>query len=83
MTDFQRIDARLLKLQEDTRSLVEAFSSLAGIVGNQQAFSEARSVSYLNVLGTTFVPLSLIARILSLPSPYKPDASECWKYGAI
>jgi hypothetical protein len=81
--DFQWINVKLAKLQGDTRSLIEAFSGLAGIVGNQQALSEARSVSYLNFLGTTFVPLSLIASILSLPSPYTPGASESWKYWAI
>jgi hypothetical protein len=83
MTDFRWLETRLEQLQGDARSLIDAFSGLAGIVGNQQAISEARSVSYLNVLGTTFVPLSLIASILSLPSPYKPGAPESWKYWAI
>jgi hypothetical protein len=83
VVDFQWLQTRLEQLQEDARSLIDAFSGLAGIVGNQQAISEARSVSYLNVLGTTFVPLSLIASILSLPNPYKPGAPESWKYWAI
>lgn len=83
VTDFQWIEARLLRLHEDARSLVEAFSGLAGIAGNQQALSEARNISYLNILGTTFVPLSLIASILSLPRPYTPGAPEAWKYWAI
>lgn len=81
--DFRWLEARLEKLQDDARSLIEAFSGLAAIVGNQQTLSEARSVSYLNVLVTTFVPLSLVASILSLPTPYKPGASDFWKYWAI
>ena len=61
VTDFLWVEARFGKLKGDARSLVEAFSVLAGFYGNQQALSEARSVSHLNILRTTFVPFSLIA----------------------
>jgi Mg2+ and Co2+ transporter CorA len=81
--DFLFIDEQLRDMKEKSESLVAIFSGLAGIIANRRSLLEARGASALALVGTIFVPMSLIASILSLPNNYQPGGPRFYQYWAI
>ena len=81
-SDFLYIEAQLERLRNQADGLLNSFTSLAGIVGTRQSLDEARSVRVLTVLGMTFLPLSLVASLLSLSGNYQPGKAKFWVYWA-
>jgi hypothetical protein len=79
---FLHIEAELARLKAHAEDLQGSFTSLAGIVGNRQSLDEARSVRVLTVLGMTFLPLSLVAGILSMGGDYLAGETKFWVYWA-
>lgn len=81
--DFLFIDEQFRNAKEKSESLIAIFSGLAGIVANRRSLLEARGASALAFVGTIFVPMSLIASILSLPNNYQPGGPRFYQYWAI
>ena len=81
--DFDFLEDQFRNLKEKAESLVAVFSGLAGIVASRQSLMEARGASALAFVGTIFVPMSLIASILSLPNQYQPGGPRFYQYWAI
>lgn len=81
--DFRHIEDELLHLRDRSEGLLNSLTSLAGIVGNRQALSEARSVRVLTILGMTFLPLSLVASLFSMTEHFSPGAGQFWVYFAV
>lgn len=81
-TDFQYIENQLQRLKIRADGLLNSFTSLQSIIGNRQSLDEARSVRILTVLGMTFLPLSLVASLLSMGGNFMPGASDFWVYWA-
>ncbi|KAF7509271.1 hypothetical protein GJ744_008165 [Endocarpon pusillum] len=81
--DFAHIEDQFLSLRQKAENLLDAFTGLAGMVGNRQSLDEARSVGILTVLGVTFVPLSLVASLFSMSDEYRPGAGDFWVYFAV
>lgn len=80
--DFQHIEDQLQRLKTRADGLLSSFTSLQSIIGNRQSLDEARSVRVLTVLGMTFLPLSLVASLLSMGGKFMPGESEFWVYWA-
>lgn len=78
--DFLHIEDEIQRLRNHASGLLSSFTSLAGIVGNRQSLDEARSVRVLTILGMTFLPLSLIASLLSMGGKFLPGESGFWIY---
>ena len=81
--DFQFVDEHLRHMKEKAASLVAAFSGLAEIIANRRSLLEARAASALGFVGTVFVPMSLVASILSLPNDFRPTGPHFWQYWAV
>ncbi|KAK5052721.1 hypothetical protein LTR84_002587 [Exophiala bonariae] len=81
--DFVYIETELERLKDHAKGLQSSFTSLAGIAGNRQSLDEARSVRILTVLGMTFLPMSLVASLLSMGGDYLPGESRFWVYWAV
>ncbi|KIW25000.1 uncharacterized protein PV07_10676 [Cladophialophora immunda] len=81
-SDFLHIETELERLKQHAEGLQNSFTSLAGIVGNRQSLDEARSVRVLTVLGMTFLPMSLVAALLSMSGDYLAGESRFWVYWA-
>lgn len=80
--DFEHIAAELQRLSERAENLLGSFIGLASMVGNRQSLDEARSVRVLTVLGMTFLPLSLVASLLSMGGAFLPGEGMFWVYWA-
>jgi hypothetical protein len=81
--DFEYLDSQFDALRQKCEALVAAFGGLADIVSNRRSLMEARSASVLAFVGTIFVPMSLIASILSLPNDYRPMGPKFYQYWVI
>ena len=81
--DFTWLAAELDALTQRAAKLLDAFASLSSLVGTRESLREAGSASTLAFAGLIFVPLSLVASILSLPDPYSPHRSQFGMYWAL
>jgi hypothetical protein len=81
--DFLTFEELYQNLKRKAEGLVSSFTGLAGIVGNRQSLTEARSVRLLTVLGMAFLPLSFTSGLFSMTAQYLPGASKFWVYLAI
>jgi hypothetical protein len=81
--DFDYLESQFDILRQKCETLVSAFGGLADIVSNRRSLMEARSASVLAFVGTIFVPMSLIASILSLPNDYRPMGPKFYQYWVI
>jgi hypothetical protein len=68
--DFLFIDQQLQILREQSETGVDAFNGLASTISNRRSLLKARGATALGLVGTIFIPTSLIASILSLPDNY-------------
>lgn len=96
-TDFQHLRSRYSDIGQRTNALADAITALSSLAGNraslqisdralqesERAGAEARSVKYLTIMGTIFLPLSLAASILSLNDSYLPGTPLFWIYFSI
>jgi Mg2+ and Co2+ transporter CorA len=80
--DFLHIETELERLKQHAEGLQNSFTSLAGIVVSRQSLDEARSVRVLTVLGMTFLPMSLVAGLLSMGGDYLAGETRFWVYWA-
>jgi hypothetical protein len=80
--DFEYVENQLERLKLRADGLLNSFTSLQSIIGNRQSLEEARSVRILTILGMTFLPLSLVASLLSMGGQFIAGKSEFWVYWA-
>lgn len=96
-SDYQHLYHLFEDIGRRTNGLSGAIAALASIVGNRAAFKgqdlalqateragrEARSMKALTTLGFIFIPLTYVASVFSMSSPYGPGGHLFWVYFAV
>ena len=53
------------------------------IIEAKLARSKTRSVAFLSIVGTVFVPFATVAGILNMNNDYAPEGSKFWIFWAV
>jgi hypothetical protein len=80
---WRYIQSSLLKHKAMLKTVADNYVQVIGLRETQTSTQQAREVGKLTVLGTVFVPLSIISGILSMGGSYLPGERKFWVYLAI
>ena len=75
--------ASCIDLQEMFQQLTESYTQVIALREAQASNAQAGSVRWLTVLGTLFVPLSVVAGIMSMGGDFLPGKSKFWVFFAV
>jgi hypothetical protein len=70
-------------LQDMFQDLTNSYTQVIALREAQASNQQAKSVRWLTVLGTFFVPMSVVAGILSMGGDFLPGQSQFWVYFAV
>lgn len=72
-----------IDLQGMFQGLANSYTQVVALREAQTSNAQAQSVRWLTILGTCFVPLSIIAGVLSMGGDFLPGKSQFWVYFAV
>jgi hypothetical protein len=82
-SQWRYIQSTLLRQKAMLKTVADNYVQVVGLRETQTSTQQAREVGKLTVLGTVFVPLSIISGILSMGGGYLPGGGKFWVYLAI
>lgn len=80
---WRYIRASCVDLQEMFQSLANSYTQVVALREAQASNIQAASVRWLTVLGTLFVPLSVVAGVMSMGGDFLPGRGSFWIYLAV
>lgn len=80
---WRLLHAQCVDLQEMFQQLTTLYTQVVAIREAQASNAQAKSVRWLTVLGTFFVPLSVVAGIMSMGGEFLPGEAKFWIYFAV
>lgn len=81
--DWIYVHKRLQMWMSRSQDLVQSALGLLSRVESQRSLGEAKNTRLLTILGTIFLPLSLVASILSMGGDFLPGQPQFWVYFSI
>ncbi|KAF2637203.1 hypothetical protein P280DRAFT_111898 [Massarina eburnea CBS 473.64] len=72
-----------IDLQEMFQKLASLYTQVVALREAQTSNTQAKSVQWLTGLGTLFVPLSIVAGIMSMGDDFLPGKSKFWVYFVV
>jgi CorA-like Mg2+ transporter protein len=83
LSDFQFIHDKVDTCRERIESLLPVVFSIFSLLEAQQSSRESKYGTWLAIVATVFLPLSLTAGIFSMAGSYAPNGSEFWIYWVV
>jgi Mg2+ and Co2+ transporter CorA len=81
--EWRYIYNTLQEYNESFASVTNYYTQIMGVRESQMSNLQARSAGHLAVLGTLFVPMSIITGILSMGGDFLPGERRFWVFWAI
>jgi Mg2+ and Co2+ transporter CorA len=78
--DWIYVHKKLSLWESRVRDLVDSAHCSITLIESTKSIEEARATRLLAILGTVFIPLSLVASILSMGGDFLPGNSQFWVY---
>ena len=83
LSDFEFIHDKVDTCRERIESLLPVVFSIFSLLEAQQSTRETKYSSWLTIVATIFLPLSLTAGIFSMAGNYAPNGSQFWIYWVV
>jgi hypothetical protein len=80
---WRYIRATCIDLQDMFEQLTSSYTQVVALREAQASNLQARSVRWLTILGTFFVPLSVVAGIMSMGGEFLPGEKRFWVYFVV
>ena len=80
---WRYIRSQCIDLHEMFEHLKNSYTQVVALREAQASNLQAKSVRWLTVLGTFFVPLSIVAGIMSMGGEFLPGERQFWVYFAV
>jgi hypothetical protein len=80
---WRLLRATCVDLQDMFQQLTNSYTQVVALREAQASNAQAKSVRWLTVLGTFFVPLSVVAGIMSMGGEFLPGEKRFWVYFAV
>lgn len=80
---WRYIRASCVDLQQMFQSLTNSYTQVMALREAQASNVQAASVQWLTVLGTLFLPLSVVAGVMSMGEDFLPGRGKFWMYFAV
>jgi hypothetical protein len=77
------VRATCMDLQDMFQQLTASYIQVVALRESQASNAQAKSVRWLTILGTFFVPLSVVAGIMSMGGDFLPGEPRFWVYFAV
>ena len=81
--DWIYVHKKLSLWESRVRDLVDSAHCSITMIESTKSIEEARATRLLAILGTVFIPLSLVASILSMGGDFLPGESQFWVYFVV
>jgi len=80
---WRYIRSSCIDLQDMFQQLTNSYTQVIALREAQASTAQAKLVRWLTVLGTFFLPLSVIAGIMSMGEDFLPGKEKFWVYPAV
>lgn len=80
---WRYIRSSCMDLQEMFEQLTNSYTQVVALREAQTSNLQAKSVRWLTVLGTFFVPMSVVAGVMSMGGDFLPGEKRFWIYPAV
>jgi hypothetical protein len=80
---WRLIHAHCADLQDMFQQLTTLYTQVVALRKARASNAQAKSVKWLTMLGTFFVPLSVVAGIMSMGADFLPGQNKFWVYFAV